>query len=443
MLSLLVELGAAHPGDIFVYPEPSNYLPEIPVATDFILSESIRNASMIVDCILGVGLTKTPHGNVAKLISAIMDEVEITPTAIVSVDLPSGVSGTTGEVFSPCIRADSTISIQAVKRGIMQYPAKANAGVVESLDIGIPTPPSGCRYYVLNPNDFEVPKRDPDAHKTNFGKVLVVGGSDHMTGAPILSALGALRSGAGFVYMAHGGCTPHRELPLEIMTKPFAVKNGAFVSPGIDALRSMIAPMSVVILGPGLSACLQTATLVLDILKVTKELSVPVVLDADGLRCLSLLTPTEITGCTDHCIITPHPGEAGGLLKKTAQDIQRDRYEAAENLLKQFGGTVVLKGANTIVLNSQCGDVNQIGNPMLATAGSGDVLTGIIGALVAQGLTNFDAASMGVYLHALAADILFSESGGPLIASDLCTVMPECFGMVWNDESLHEKYENE
>lgn len=257
--------------------------------------------------------------------------------------------------------------------------------------------------------------RPRDGHKGTFGTVLVVAGSQGMLGAAILTSRGALRGGAGLVRTA---------LPAELMA-PFtvAVPAATTLDRDTEPLAGAIAAVEAVVCGPGLGTSAASRALLDAVLDASGE--VPTVLDADALNLLAPLSSTLRAGV----VLTPHPGEAGRLLSTDAGAVQGDREASALELARKSGGVVVLKGAGTVVTDGDRIYRNDTGNPGLATGGSGDVLSGLVGALLAQGLAPFDAACLGVHVHGAAGDLVagrLSEAG--MCAEDLPLAIAEVLG---------------
>jgi hydroxyethylthiazole kinase-like uncharacterized protein yjeF len=258
-----------------------------------------------------------------------------------------------------------------------------------------------------------LPRRARDAHKGTFGTLLVVAGSDGMLGAAILTATAALRSGAGLVRVA----LPPSLAPFLTVAVPCATT----LDRGAAALRAAVRDANAIVVGPGLGATAATRTLVRTILRTS---DVPVVLDADALNVLAPLTEPLRLG--RRVVITPHPGEAARLLGVTAASVQRDRRSALAALAAVSGATVVLKGARTLVGDGAMAFTNRTGNPGMATGGSGDVLSGLLGALLAQGMQPFAAACLAVHVHGAAGDRVAKRLGEVgLIASDLPAAIAE------------------
>lgn len=264
------------------------------------------------------------------------------------------------------------------------------------------------------------PQRAIDSHKGDFGHVLVVGGSEGMAGAPALAGMAALRGGAGLVTVA----CPHEiagtvaAFEPSMMTFPLESESGGLVDGSIDAILDRRS--TVVAVGPGIGRRKRTASLVHSLLRLVEK---PIVLDADGLNALA--GSLDVMRRNAPTILTPHPGEFASLIGKAASEVQANRESLALEFAAEHGVVLVLKGAKTIVTDGRRVFVNGTGNPGMATGGTGDVLTGIIAALVAQKMEPFDAACLGVHLHGMAGDLVAAEgSMESLIASDLIRALP-------------------
>jgi NAD(P)H-hydrate epimerase len=331
----------------------------------------------------------------------------------------------TGEIFEPHFKAHQTLCVELVKRGLLQFPSRAVCGEVHALPIGIDTK-GNCDFELLTPQSFPpIPRRSFDAHKGSFGKVLVIGGSHSMPGAAILAAHASLRSGAGIVRLLSPGVV-HPNLWPEIMIVPCADKT-VLTLKSLAQTKRALQQSSVVVLGPGLGNEKQTIQYSGAVLKECAKLSIPVVLDADALPALSLLKDSELP----ELICTPHPGELARLLGHTTEEIQRDRYKACFAAQMACAKAVwVLKGAGTIVFSKSHGYVSPYASPFLATAGSGDVLAGIIAALRAQHIPSTQAAGLGVLLHFETARELLLKGVCPLRAHDLIETIPKVWEQV-------------
>jgi NAD(P)H-hydrate epimerase len=355
---------------------------------------------------------------------------------IVAVDIPTGIDADTGAVMGTAVKADLTVTMGLLKRGLILYPGALHAGTVRVADIGIPSgaiEKENINLALLDRGSAwgVIPSRQRDAHKGDYGHLMVVGGSPGKAGAAAMAARGALRTGAGLVSVA----TPNAIVPIiqsqlaEAMCIPSAESiEGTLGIGAVDELLKAADAMSAVAIGPGLSTHFETVQAVRNLIQ---SMACPLVVDADGLNALAghtnILKRTKAP-----VILTPHPGEMGRLLSIAAADVQKDRVGVASRFAREFNVTLVLKGAGTVVaVPDGRVFINSSGNPGMATGGTGDVLTGMIGGLLAQGFTSGQAACMGVYLHGLAGDLAAKEKGeAALIAGDLIERIPEAMNAV-------------
>jgi NAD(P)H-hydrate epimerase len=426
-------------------------LGELHVVTSLSEWESARaelaGADVIVDALLGTGL----RGPAEDLLAAVIEETNSARsrrkgksggTLVVAVDMPSGLTSDAQDLGGPVINADFTVTFTAPKLGQMVSPRAASCGELLVRSIG--TPPEllesdpHLKIHWIEPGEFRgLPlARDPVTNKGTYGHALIVAGSLGKSGAAILGARGALRSGAGLVTVA----TPESVLPTvaagmpEMMTAPLPA-----TETGTASLRSLeygrftdiARDKSVLAIGPGLSMQSETQQFIRAIVAATE---LPIILDADGLNAYA--------GMADHLnqrqasliALTPHPGEMARLLGGTAKDVQARRLDAALEAAGRWRAHVILKGFHTILATpSGNAYVNTTGNAGMATGGTGDVLTGVLAGLTAQfGIEDWPSVlSFGIYLHGLAGDIAASRVGQtPLIASDLIEAIPEAYARV-------------
>jgi NAD(P)H-hydrate epimerase len=379
------------------------------------------DADLIVDALFGTGV-RVPLGGLYETIVA---DVNDAGCPVVAIDLPSGLSADTADVPGPAIRATLTVTLGAPKLPLVLPPAEARAGEMVVADIGIPQPIvdalDGPRVEVLTRRDVRplVGPRAPDSHKGDYGRVLVVAGSRGLTGSASLCARAALRSGAGLVTVA----TPAGSMPIvaslgaEYMTLPLdEAGDGTVAESALDRILAFRA--DVIAVGPGIG---RTASAAAVVHGLVERSPVPLVLDADALiACAG--QADRLTGRDGRTIvITPHPGEMAALTGLSIEDVQSDRLEVARAFASTHGVHVVLKGHRTLVASPDGAvAINTTGNPGMATAGAGDVLTGMIAAWVAQLHGADDAARLAVYLHGLAGDLAATERGEvALVAGDL------------------------
>ena len=405
----------AHAGaqvTILYYPPPANPAPERSaalqrarnsaarfVAPDFDVRSSDWN--LVIDGLFGIGLARPVAGDVARLVAAVNEMA----CPVLALDVPSGLDADTGAIVGPhgtAIRATHTITFIGDKPGLHTCEGRDQAGVVMvsklELDADLFVPPQAHLNEVALFAHC-VQRRRHSSHKGSHGSVAVVGGARGMAGAPILAARAALMSGAGRVYACFVGEAPaydagHPELMCR-SAQQFDFDSAALV------------------LGPGMGHTAASA----EVLASALHSHAAAVIDADALNMLAADATLHALAVQRHAptILTPHPLEAARLLGVSAADIQNDRPAAARSLAERLAATVVLKGSGTVIA-ARDGQlvVNTTGNPALATAGTGDVLAGLCGSLLAQGWPEWEAALAGVWLHGMAADVLVTEGSGPI-----------------------------
>ncbi len=395
-------------------------------------AEAIDQAEAIVDAVLGTGRARPLDG----LFADVLDRVSharansVLSPKVIAVDLPTGVDCDTGAVDPHALRADATVALGVSKVGLHTLPGADYAGNVEVIDIGLPKDSvEALPVDLLNPRWVRqrLPARPPAANKGTFGRVLVVAGSKNYAGAARLASLAALRSGAGLVTLACPASVEPLVAPnaSEVTYLPLPERNG-FVAPSaaID-VASAVGGYNVLLLGPGLGQGPLQESFVRQLLFSLGGDAPPVLIDADGLNNLAKL-PRWGERVRPRCVLTPHPGEFARLTRRSIADIQSDRLASVRSAAQEWRQTVVLKGAYTVISAADGGAaVNPYANPALATAGTGDVLAGVIAGLLAQGLGSFEAACCGAYVHAAAAEGLRAETGDAgLLAGDLLTELP-------------------
>jgi ADP-dependent NAD(P)H-hydrate dehydratase / NAD(P)H-hydrate epimerase len=397
--------------------------------------ELLNSSSNIicVDALLGIGQTEAPRGVIHDVLNVIFEYANSNQVTSIALDVPTGIDCDTGKIFPVHFKADYTFCVQLLKRGMTQYPAKETCGQIMVLPIGIDSS-LPCEYNLLTKHSISLPKaRLEDSHKGNFGHVIVIGGCKNMPGAPVLAAKAALRAGAGRVTMVnvHGNSSGHTDP--EIMLYNIHSNNGQYSLLNSEQIKSII-NNSIVVLGPGIGVGTDTNAFVMDLIEYLANNNIPTVLDADGLNILASDKIGRFQGRLRSFILTPHPGEAGRLLKYGSSAVQEDRFRAASLLAGYYNATVVLKGACSIIYSRQSGDVNTTGNPYMATAGSGDVLSGIIAAFLAQGMSHHEGSCAGVFMHGLSGDIAHKVHSGPIIAGDIISHIPSALGgLNYND----------
>ena len=405
---------------------------------------ALGEADILVDALMGTGLRGPAEG----LLGAVIEDLNKAramrrgKTVVVAVDMPSGLASDTQDFGGPVVSADFTVTLTAPKVGQLVLPHSPSCGVLVVKDIG--TPPEllesdpHLKIHWIEPAEFRaLPlRRDPAANKGTYGHALFVAGSLGKSGAAILAARGALRSGAGLVTVA----TPEGVLPVvagglpEMMTAPLAATDA-----GTASLRNLdygkfgeiLKGKSVLAIGPGLSTQNETQQF---IRLVVEQTELPIILDADGLNAFDEVADSLNERHAAAMVMTPHPGEMARLLGITVKEVQARRLEVALEAAGRWRAHVILKGFHTILATpSGYAYINTTGNPGMATGGTGDVLTGILAGLTAQfGIEDWARVlSFGVYVHGLAGDIAASRVGeAPLIASDLVDAIPEAYAHV-------------
>jgi NAD(P)H-hydrate epimerase len=390
------------------------------------LRAKLADADLVVDAMLGTGLDAPVRGFYREVIELVNQEGK----PVLSVDLPSGLNASSGIPLGACIKADVTATFGLPKVGQLVTPGCDFVGNLEVVDIGLPRSvamkPDPPRIW-LEPTDLAhlVRPRSSTSHKGSFGHVLAVGGSVGKTGAGAMAGLGAARAGAGLVTLAVPSSL-HELLEVkltEIMTEPLPeTAEQTVAAASLPRLQTLLEGKQALALGPGLSTRQETVQVVLELVENTV---CPIVLDADGVNVL-VDNLDVLTRAQAPVILTPHPGEMGRLLGCSAGAVQNERLAIVESFSKEYGVTLVLKGARSLISSADGRlAINSSGNPGLASGGTGDVLTGLIAGFLAQGLSPFDAACLGVFCHGKAADRLAMRWGDRgMLATDLLPEIP-------------------
>jgi ADP-dependent NAD(P)H-hydrate dehydratase / NAD(P)H-hydrate epimerase len=383
---------------------------------------------LIVDAIFGTGLDSEVKGLARKAIETInvVSEDQLTP--VLAVDIPSGVNADNGQVMGAAVQADATVTFGLLKVGQMVYPGAECCGDLELIDIGIPSElTEPVKTFAIDDElAFAMLKpRDPDAHKGDNGHTLVLAGSQGKTGAAYMAGMSALRAGAGLVTL--GAPASLLEIfeakAVELMTEPLPDGPAkSFDQSSVKRARELMGGKDCVALGPGIGQAQGIDDFVREVLTAAEA---PLVIDADGLNSLArqmqLLKKTRAP-----IILTPHPGEMARLSGMDAGELNWDRVAVARRFAQEWNVVLLLKGARTVVASPE-GEVfiNLSGNSGMASAGMGDVLTGIIAGLLSQGYEPLEAAALGAYLHGRAGDLALEDLGGiGIIASDLIDRIP-------------------
>jgi hydroxyethylthiazole kinase-like uncharacterized protein yjeF len=385
----------------------------------------LARTGLIVDALLGTGLDKP----VAGLMAALIAKVNHLRAPVLAVDIPTGLSADTGEVLGVALQAQVTVTFGWPKLGHILPPGRDYVGDLYQVNISIPP-----ALAAQTPTELAeakemrglLPLRPPYSHKGTFGHLLVLAGSEGKTGAAALASEGALRAGAGLVTLGiAASLNDILEVKItEAMTLPLPEAAGARAlgRAALEPIRQFLSDRDPLALGPGLGTHPETQELVRQLVATLPQ---PMVVDADGVNALAAdLAALPAPGPR---ILTPHPGEMARLVGASVQEVQADRLGLAWETARRLGVVLVLKGAQTLVAAPDGRlSLNVTGNPALASGGTGDVLTGLIGGYLAQGLAPYDAARLGVYLHGLAADFWAARYGPRgLTAGDLLDVFPE------------------
>lgn len=372
------------------------------------------SGELIVDAMLGTGLS----GEVRGLYRQAIEQLNAQPQPVLAVDIPSGLCADSGRVLGAAVEAQLTVSFIGLKRGLLTHQAVDHVGELLFDDLRVSEPvyqQVPVELFRTLETDLTrlLPARPRSAHKGQHGRLLVIGGDRGMGGAAIIASQAAARCGAGLVSLA----TRPEHLAAALSRCPelmcHAVDSG-------QTLEPLLAQADLLVVGPGLGQSAWADQLLQQALASGK----PLLLDADALNMLA--TSKALQGRKQaNWILTPHPGEAARLLGVAVGEVQRDRFAALAALQQRYGGTVILKGAGSLASDGQRTYLCSAGNPGMACGGMGDLLSGIVGALWAQGLDALDAARLGVYLHARAADLCAERQGERgLLATDLLAWLP-------------------
>jgi NAD(P)H-hydrate epimerase len=384
---------------------------------------------LALDALLGTGARGGPEGMIADGVQALR-ELDERGTRVVAVDLPTGVNADTGEIARRAVRADFTVTFGAPKRGHLLYPARAFCGTIEVVDIGLVPPPAGGADYrvrLATPADMAalLPARDPRAHKGSTGRLLVVGGSPGLTGAVALAARAASRAGAGYVQAAVPASL-HDILEVKLteeMTVPCPETAArTLAAAALESLREHEARVDAIALGSGLSRHPESAGLAR---VLAREARVPVVVDADALNALAAAGGVPHDAPAPR-VLTPHPGEMARLTGAAAGELERDRIDAPRAWAARWNSVVLFKGAPTVAAGPDGSAwVNPTGHPGMATAGMGDVLTGVVATFLAQGVPALEAAALGAFVHGVAGERAAAARGRVgITAGDVAESLP-------------------
>jgi NAD(P)H-hydrate epimerase len=388
------------------------------------LSHALDEADVVVDALLGIGHSRPIAGDLAEVLSHLQSaQRHERPPTVVAVDVPSGVDADSGRADEWAAYAGMTVTFGLAKVGLFMLPGAEHAGRVEVIDIGIPKEATGAIRTELMDSPWvrqRLPVRASAGNKGTFGRVLVVGGSLQYAGAPRLAAEGAYRAGAGLVTIACQASVQTLIAPAiaEATWLPLPEEADSEAQIIVERLDSY----DVMLVGPGLGQEPRAQSLVLSVLAATNDRRLAVLVDADALNTLAARgAGSWHAALPPNSVLTPHPGEMARLVGKSVAEVQDDRLNTALQAAAEWKQIVVLKGAHTVVASPDGRvAISPHANPLLASAGTGDVLAGAIAGLLAQGLEPFEAAACGVFLHGLAGEDLGADLGDRgLLASDL------------------------
>lgn len=387
---------------------------------------ALPTCGLLVDALFGTGLSKPATGHYA----AAIDWINRSSAAVAAVDIPSGIDASTGQILGTCVAADLTATFAFPKIGQVSYPGAGCVGELVVVDIGIPGKVheqvgDDCLLVTAAVAHSLLPARPVDGHKGTFGHLLVMAGSIGKTGAAAMTSEAALRAGCGLVTLA----CPAEVQPVlagkltEVMSAPLPDTDGAANMLALPVLTDLLVGKQALALGPGMGLGPETTELVR---RLVSDCSLPLVLDADGLTALAGHLDVLQQRGSAATILTPHPGEMARLAEIPVEAVQANRVVVARDFATRHGVVVVLKGARTVTaLPDGRVRINDSGHAGMASGGMGDVLTGLAGSLLAQGLEAGSAAVLAVYLHGYAADLLAAKYGNAgLLASDLLAELP-------------------
>ena len=387
----------------------------------------LSSAHVIVDALMGTGSSGAARAPMDEIIPAINSA----RAKVVAADIPSGVDASTGEIIGVAVEADTTGTFHRAKPGLFVHPGKGNSGSIHVIDIGIPRgAPGVATTGLIGPGVLRgIPRRTPTSTKFSSGVVHVIGGSRGLTGAPCMTAMGAMRAGAGYVTV----CAPRSlELAftvrlLEAMHTGLPEDDGSLNREAVEPALKAIRKADAVVLGPGMSKESSAQAFARE---MYERIDVPLVIDADGLNAMEGCFPEDLPQRRWATVLTPHAGELARLLEVSSKDVEARRLHHAREAARIAQSFVVLKGDDTLVVSPSGRVAISRGNaPALATAGTGDVLSGVIAAMLARGVGAAQAACAGVWLHTRAGQLAGAPHGPDgVIASDVVAALPAALG---------------
>mgnify|MGYP000521758670 CR=1 FL=1 len=386
------------------------------------LENALSQADIVIDAILGVGIRGAARGLSAEAIKLINSVKRKNGYIVISVDVPSGLDIYNGKVYGECIKADYTITFHGFKKGFLPE----ICGEIIVANIGIPPEAE----LIVGPGDvfISLKKRYPWSHKGDFGRILVIGGGENFSGAPALAALAALRTGADLVVVA----APES---VASIIRSFSPNLIVITLPGdnlnkksLDVLKGQIERFDSIVLGPGIGLNEETLQVAAELARIIAEKHIPLLIDADGLKAIA-----KYGIPSGKVVITPHAGEFAILFKEKLSENLLERGELVRNIAKKYEITILLKGHVDVISDGKEVKYNMTGNPGMTVGGTGDVLSGIVAALMAQGAEPFQAACAGAFISGKAGDLALEEKGYELLATDVIEKIPDVI------ESIREK----
>ncbi|WP_058486265.1 bifunctional ADP-dependent NAD(P)H-hydrate dehydratase/NAD(P)H-hydrate epimerase [Defluviitalea phaphyphila] len=395
----------------------------------------IRKSDLIVDAIFGTGLTRKIEG----ILSELIDLINFYGKYIISIDIPSGIDSRTGEILGNAIKANKTVTLALPKSGLYLYPGTEFVGELVIADIGIPKEVINSmklKMNILTEKEVEeiIPKRFKRSNKSTYGKVLVLAGAKGMTGAATLTCKGAFRIGAGLVSLGVPRSINDilEEKLTEVITIPLEEEKGKLCEKSFEDIKSHLKKYKVIAVGPGIGQS-KEITKFIDLL--VKNVKTPIVVDADGINTISkkidILKNLKVP-----LILTPHPGEMARLTGKTIEEILANPIKIVKEFCHKWNVILVLKDSRAIIGNPD-GEIyiNTTGNPGMSTAGSGDVLTGIIAGLIGQNVDPYKAAVLGTFLHGKAGDLAAIKLGQHgMMAGDIVNHIPKAIKLYYKNK---------
>ena len=371
------------------------------------------NAEVVVDALLGTG-TK---GKLKPPIQQLVEKINFSNAFKVAVDVPTGIDSDTGEVLGTAVKANLTITFYKTKRGLEN--AREYVGELVVKDIGLP---KELENYA-GPGDvtLALKKRVPESHKGDYGRLLVIGGSETFSGAPALVALAALRTGVDLAYVAAPWKTAHDISAVSPDLITIKLDGDHLNINNIPPLKAYVERVDAVVLGPGLGLHAETKDAVKTLIEIIESACKPLLLDADGLKAFAEFKKK----LTVPSVLTPHAGEYAILTGRKLPENPTDKTSEAQKTAAELGAVLLLKGPVDIIANEKRFKLNFTGNPGMTVGGTGDVLSGIVGAFLAQGADPFEAAVAGAFVNGAAGDFVFEEKGYHMVASDLLEWIPK------------------